>query len=103
MNDSYRILCNTCIPFYSPYILHSLPPSLAFALLSLLPSLLPYPSSHLSPPSFPIPTTQEVDMTNLIAMRNKHKEEFEKSHGVKLGFMSAFVRVRITVIDRNPL
>jgi hypothetical protein len=31
-------------------------------------------------------------------MRNKHKEEFEKSHGVKLGFMSAFVRVRITVI-----
>ena len=41
---------------------------------------------------------QEVDMTNLIALRNKHKEEFEKSHGVKLGFMSAFVRVsgRIT-------
>lgn len=33
-------------------------------------------------------------MTNLIALRNKHKEEFEKSHGVKLGFMSAFVRVR---------
>ena len=33
-------------------------------------------------------------MTNLISLRNKHKEEFEKSHGVKLGFMSAFVRVR---------
>ena len=32
-------------------------------------------------------------MTNLIALRNKHKEEFEKYHGVKLGFMSAFVRV----------
>ena len=34
-------------------------------------------------------------MTNLIALRNKHKEEFEKQHGVKLGFMSAFVRVSV--------
>lgn len=42
---------------------------------------------------------QEVDMTNLIALRNKHKEEFEKSHGVKLGFMSAFVRVRSLLIS----
>ena len=38
-------------------------------------------------------------MTNLIALRNKHKEEFEKSHGVKLGFMSAFVRVRSLLIS----
>ncbi len=38
-------------------------------------------------------TFQEVDMTNLIDLRNKYKEEFEKNHGVKLGFMSAFVRV----------
>lgn len=37
-------------------------------------------------------------MTNLIALRNKYKEEFEKSHGVKLGFMSAFVRVRTYVL-----
>jgi 2-oxoglutarate dehydrogenase E2 component (dihydrolipoamide succinyltransferase) len=29
----------------------------------------------------------------LMDMRNKHKEEFEKKHGVKLGFMSAFVKV----------
>ena len=38
-------------------------------------------------------TFQEVDMTNLMALRNKFKEDFEKAHGVKLGFMSAFVKV----------
>jgi len=38
-------------------------------------------------------TFQEVDMGPLIDLRNTHKEEFEKIHGVKLGFMSAFVRV----------
>jgi 2-oxoglutarate dehydrogenase E2 component (dihydrolipoamide succinyltransferase) len=38
-------------------------------------------------------TFQEVDMGPLMDMRNKHKEEFEKKHGVKLGFMSAFVKV----------
>jgi 2-oxoglutarate dehydrogenase E2 component (dihydrolipoamide succinyltransferase) len=38
-------------------------------------------------------TFQEVDMTNLIDLRNRYKEDFEKIHGVKLGFMSAFVRV----------
>lgn len=39
-------------------------------------------------------TFQEVDMTELIALRNRHKDAFEKTHGVKLGFMSAFVKVR---------
>lgn len=38
-------------------------------------------------------TFQEVDMGNLIDMRNAYKEDFEKTHGVKLGFMSAFVKV----------
>ena len=38
-------------------------------------------------------TFQEVDMTNLIDLRNKYKDDFEKNHGVKLGFMSAFVKV----------
>jgi 2-oxoglutarate dehydrogenase E2 component (dihydrolipoamide succinyltransferase) len=38
-------------------------------------------------------TFQEVDMSRLIDMRNTHKEQFEKAHGVKLGFMSAFVKV----------
>lgn len=39
-------------------------------------------------------TFQECDMGNLIDMRNKYKDQFEKVHGVKLGFMSAFVKVR---------
>lgn len=38
-------------------------------------------------------TFQEVDMGPLMDMRKMHKEEFEKKHGVKLGFMSAFVKV----------
>ena len=38
-------------------------------------------------------TFQETDMGALIEMRNKYKDDFEKTHGVKLGFMSAFVRV----------
>ena len=38
-------------------------------------------------------TFQECDMTNLISLRNKYKDDFEKVHGVKLGFMSAFVKV----------
>ena len=38
-------------------------------------------------------TFQEVDMTALMALRSTHKEEFEKRHGIKLGFMSAFVKV----------
>ena len=38
-------------------------------------------------------TFQEVDMSRLIELRNAHKEQFEKTHGVKLGFMSAFVKV----------
>ena len=35
-------------------------------------------------------TFQECDMSNLIELRKKYKDEFEKIHGVKLGFMSAF-------------
>ena len=43
-------------------------------------------------------TFQEVDMGYLIDMRNKYKDEFEKIHGVKLGFMSAFVKVRVLIL-----
>jgi len=47
-------------------------------------------------------TFQEVDMGNLIEMRNKYKEEFEKTHGVKMGFMSAFVRAATTALQELP-
>ena len=41
-------------------------------------------------------------MGNLIEMRNKYKEEFEKTHGVKMGFMSAFVRAATTALQELP-
>lgn len=47
-------------------------------------------------------TFQEVDMGNLIDLRNKYKDEFEKSHGVKLGFMSAFVRACTAALQEIP-
>lgn len=43
-------------------------------------------------------TFQEVDMGPLIDLRNKYKDDFEKKHGVKLGFMSAFVKVSKIII-----
>lgn len=43
-------------------------------------------------------TFQEVDMGNLMELRNKYKDDFEKLHGVKLGFMSAFVKVRLRLL-----
>jgi len=47
-------------------------------------------------------TFQEVDMSALIDMRNTHKDEFEKSHGVKLGFMSAFVKASAAALREIP-
>ena len=47
-------------------------------------------------------TFQEVDMGPLIEMRNKYKESFEKIHGVKLGFMSAFVRASSAALQEIP-
>jgi 2-oxoglutarate dehydrogenase E2 component (dihydrolipoamide succinyltransferase) len=47
-------------------------------------------------------TFNEVDMTNVIALRNKHKEDFEKKHGIKLGFMSFFVQAAISALKAIP-
>lgn len=47
-------------------------------------------------------TFQEVDMSNLISLRNKYKEDFEKKHGVKLGFMSAFVCASTKALREIP-
>jgi len=47
-------------------------------------------------------TFQECDMGNLIALRNLHKEQFEKTHGVKLGFMSAFVKAATHALQELP-
>jgi len=44
-------------------------------------------------------TFQELDMGPLMDLRAKHKEEFEKVHGVKLGFMSAFVKASTAALQ----
>jgi 2-oxoglutarate dehydrogenase E2 component (dihydrolipoamide succinyltransferase) len=47
-------------------------------------------------------TFNEVDMTNVMALRNQYKDIFEKKHGVKLGFMSFFTRACIAALKEVP-
>ncbi len=47
-------------------------------------------------------TFNEVDMTNIMAVRKDYKELFEKKHGVKLGFMSFFVKACIGALRDVP-
>ena len=47
-------------------------------------------------------TFNEVDMTEVMALRNQYKDVFEKKHGVKLGFMSLFVKAVIHALKQVP-
>jgi 2-oxoglutarate dehydrogenase E2 component (dihydrolipoamide succinyltransferase) len=47
-------------------------------------------------------TFNEVDLTAVNEIRARYKEKFEKSHGVKLGFMSFFVKASIEALRRFP-
>jgi 2-oxoglutarate dehydrogenase E2 component (dihydrolipoamide succinyltransferase) len=47
-------------------------------------------------------TWNEVDMGAVIKMRSDHKETFEKKHGVRLGFMSSFVRSACIALKEWP-
>ncbi len=47
-------------------------------------------------------TFNEVDMTAVMALRNQYKDVFEKRHGVKLGFMSFFVKACIAALKDIP-
>jgi len=47
-------------------------------------------------------TFNEVDMTNLLALRNQYKDAFEKKHGVRLGFMSFFLKACIAALKELP-
>ena len=47
-------------------------------------------------------TFNEVDMSAVMALRNEYKDVFEKRHGVKLGFMSFFVRACIAALKQVP-
>jgi len=48
-------------------------------------------------------TFNEIDMHNLFEMRNKFKDDFQKKHGVKLGFMSAFVKAASNALENQPV
>ena len=47
-------------------------------------------------------TFNEVDMTEVMALRSATKAEFEKKHGVKLGFMSFFVKACVAALKELP-
>jgi len=47
-------------------------------------------------------TYNEVDMTNIMDMRKQYKELFIKKHGVKLGFMSFFVKACVQALKDVP-
>jgi len=47
-------------------------------------------------------TFNEVDMTAAMAMRARYNEQFEKRHGVKLGFMSIFAKACVVALKELP-
>jgi len=47
-------------------------------------------------------TFNEADITAIMAARNKYKDSFERKHGVKLGFMSFFVKACIAALKEIP-
>ena len=47
-------------------------------------------------------TFNEIDMTAIMDIRKRHNEEFQKRYGVKLGFMSFFVRASISALRAFP-
>ena len=48
-------------------------------------------------------TFNEVNMQPVMDLRNKYKERFEKEHGVKLGFMSFFVKAAVHALKKFPV
>ena len=48
-------------------------------------------------------TFNEVNMAPVISLRNKYKDQFEKQHGAKLGFMSFFVKAAVAALKKYPV
>ncbi|MBD8566389.1 2-oxoglutarate dehydrogenase complex dihydrolipoyllysine-residue succinyltransferase [Oxalobacteraceae sp. CFBP 8763] len=48
-------------------------------------------------------TFNEVNMAPVMDLRNKYKDKFEKEHGVKLGFMSFFVKAAVAALKKYPV
>ena len=47
-------------------------------------------------------TFNEIDMTAVIALRAKHREQYTERYGVKLGFMSFFVKAAVDALKLVP-
>lgn len=47
-------------------------------------------------------TFNEIDMTEVLDLRQEHQEQFEAQHGVRLGFMSLFARASILALRDHP-
>tara|TARA_B100000953_G_scaffold109837_1_gene90224 strand:- start:2886 stop:3503 length:618 start_codon:yes stop_codon:yes gene_type:complete len=47
-------------------------------------------------------TFNEIDMSAILSMRGSYKEAFEKKYGVKLGFMSFFVKAAVDALKKFP-
>jgi 2-oxoglutarate dehydrogenase E2 component (dihydrolipoamide succinyltransferase) len=48
-------------------------------------------------------TFNEINMQPVMDLRNRYKEKFEKEHGVKLGFMSFFVKAAVHALKKFPV
>jgi 2-oxoglutarate dehydrogenase E2 component (dihydrolipoamide succinyltransferase) len=48
-------------------------------------------------------TFNEVDMTEVMALRKRYRESFEEKHNVKLGFMSFFAKATVEALKRFPV
>jgi 2-oxoglutarate dehydrogenase E2 component (dihydrolipoamide succinyltransferase) len=48
-------------------------------------------------------TFNEVDLTEVMALRSRYKEAFEKEHGVRLGFMSFFAKAATEALKKFPV
>jgi len=48
-------------------------------------------------------TFNEVNMQPIMEIRNRYKDRFEKEHGVKLGFMSFFVKAVVVALKKYPV
>ncbi len=48
-------------------------------------------------------TFNEVDLTEVMALRSRYRDTFEKKHGVRLGFMSFFTKASVEALKRFPV
>jgi len=48
-------------------------------------------------------TFNEVDLSKIMNLRNRYKDDFVKKHNVKLGFMSFFVKAVVAALKENPI